>query len=96
MTKIDKKYIYIDAIQRLKEKHIPLEDFPVYDIRTGRRLKYSFNYYFKGLRDYFASKNPKYLEWDDKYKYTSQEAYEFFEAVEQREYRCLKYEVIEK
>ena len=88
-NKIQKKNIYIDATQQHKEKNISLNDYPVYNIKTGRRLKYNFNYYFKNLDDYFSSKNPDYAKWSDEYKYTSQEAFLFFENVERNEYRLL-------
>ena len=87
MTNIKKQNIYIDVQQQHKERNISLNDYPVFNIKTGRQLKHTFSYYFEDLDDYFGSKNPAYKTWSDKYKFTSQEAFLFFEDVESKEYR---------
>ena len=87
MTKIDKKNIYIDAQQQQKENNIALIDYPVFNIKTGRQLKYNFGYYFKDLDEYFNSKNPNYKNWDKEYRYTSQEAAKFFDNMRKNEIR---------
>ena len=87
MTKIKKQNIYIDAQQQLKEKNIDIRDYPVYNIETNRQLKHTFSHYFKDLDEYFSSKNSAYKTWSDEYKYTSYEAYLFFDDIENKEYR---------
>ena len=87
MTKIDKKYIYIDAQQQHKEKNIALQDYSVFNIKTGRQLKHRFWYYFKDLEDYFGSKNSDYKNWDKEYRYTSQEAAIFLNNIRENEIR---------
>ena len=87
MTTINKKYIYIDAQRQHKEKNISLQDYPVFNIKTGRQLKNRFWYYFKDLEDYFTSKNSNYKNWDKEYRYTSQEAAKFFDNMQKNEIR---------
>ena len=87
MTTINKKHIYIDAQQQHKEKNIALQDYPVFNIKTGRQLKHRFWYYFKDLEDYYTSKNPNYKNWSNEYKYNSLEWSKFMEDIQKNEIR---------
>jgi len=86
-NRIQKQNIYIDRIQQQKENNITLVDYPVFNIKTGRQLKNNFGYYFKGMDDYYTSKNPEFKNWTKGYKHNSFEAYKFFNDVEHKEYR---------
>ena len=87
MTKIQKENIYIDSIRQTQEKNISINDYPVFNIETGRRLNKRFGYYFSGMDDYYESKNPEFKNWTKGYKQNSFEAYKFFDDVEHKEYR---------
>ena len=87
MTTIEKQNIYIDKYQQDKERNIDLGDYPVYHQKTGRQLKHSFNHYFKDLDAYYISKNSNYVNWSDKHKRDSYEAFLFFEVVNYNEFR---------
>ena len=87
MATINKENIYIDRYQQDKERNIALGDYPVFNIKTGRQLKHRFRYYFKDLNDYYTSKNSEFKKWSDEYKYTSYEAYLFFDDIEYNEFR---------
>ena len=89
-NRIQKQNIYIDIFRQNKENNISINDYPVYNYETGRRLKHRFGYYFKDLDDYYTTKNPAYKNWTKSYKHNSFEAYKFFNDVEHKEYRYIK------
>ena len=90
MSTIKKEYIYIDILKQNKEKNISILDYPMFNEKTGRQLKYRFGHYFKDLDDYYTSKNSDFKNWSKEYKQNSFEAYKFFDDIEHREYRYLK------
>jgi hypothetical protein len=87
MTKIQKENIYIDSIRQTQEKNISINDYPVFNIETGRRLKHRFGYYFKDMDDYYTSKNPEFKNWTKGYRQNAFEAYKFYDDIEHREVR---------
>ena len=89
-NKIQKEYIYIDRLKQNEENNTSLLDYPVFNRKTGRRLKNPFGYYFNGMDDYYISKNLEFKNWSKSYKQNSFEAYKFFDDIEHREYRYLK------
>ena len=90
MSTINKEHIYIDILKQNEQKNISILDYPVFNLKTGRRLKRTFGHYFKDLNDYYISKNPNFKNWSKKYKQNSFEAYKFFDDIEHREYRYAK------
>ena len=90
MSTINKKYIYIDAQRQHKEKNISIQDYPVFNQKTGRQLKNRFWYYFKDLEDYYSSKNSDYKNWYKEYKYNSLEGSKFIEDIQKNEIRVWK------
>ena len=87
MTKIQKENIYIDRIKQNKENNLSLNDYPLFNIETGRQLKKRFGHYFSGMDEYYESKNPEFKNWTKGFRQNSYEAYKFFDDIEHREVR---------